>query len=510
MEQFEENETETTHKEAQPKQGKKLLNKRIVIITIAGVILFCLAIWGILRFGFSKRGGGEVVSAPRNMQLNTDSGSNLFAEEQTITLTDDQLKAAALQVVEVGETLDGVSASAATTGTVRANDYKKTPVITQVSGVVSSVNAELGSYVRRGQTVATISSKELADEQGRYLTVKAQLDETEKRYRRALDLAKISEESRNELDRSTAEYKSLQAKQSEASANAERMRKLWEIGARSKRDLEVAESELKQVDANLDDANNRLKRAKQLLEIDPARKNEIDQFATAVRSKESELASARSRLNVLGISNARISSLKSASQISPNLSIVSPVSGVVTERIANVNEVVKADGKLAEVTDLSNVWVIGQVYEKDIAKLTVGSGASITSDAFPNELFRGQISYIDPMIDERTRTAQVRVELPNPGEKLKLGMYVSVGFARLGGSERTVPLIPQEAVQKMGNTDYVFVATDTPNTFIVKPVKVGDLKDEYFPVLEGIFVGDRVVTTGSFLLRAEWLKTHKS
>ena len=84
--------------------------------------------------------------------------------------------------------------------------------------------------------------------------------------------------------------------------------------------------------------------------------------------------------------------------------------------------------------------------------MRVGSGASVTTDAYPGEVFRGNISYIDPNLDQNTRTAQVRIELPNAGEKLKIGMYVNIAFATVGGSENTVPTVPKEAVQDIKRT----------------------------------------------------------
>ncbi len=160
------------------------------------------------------------------------------------------------------------------------------------------------------------------------------------------------------------------------------------------------------------------------------------------------------------------------------------------------------------VTDLSTVWVIGQVYEKDLAKVRIGSGANITSDAYQGRIFRGRVSYVDPKIDPATRTAQVRIELANPGQALKIGMYVNVAFGALGIAEKTMTSVPKNAVQAVGNRQVVFVATEKPNEFVLRSVRLGPESNGFYPVLEGLNVGDRVVTEGNFLLRAEWLKTH--
>src|SRR6185295_4035069 len=115
----------------------------------------------------------------------------------------------------------------------------------------------------------------------------------------------------------------------------------------------------------------------------------------------------------------------------------SPSSGTVTSRTVNPGEVIEASRELMRVTDLSTVWVVGQVYEKDLATVRVGSGANVTSDAYPGRVFRGRVSYVDPKIDPATRTAQLRIELANPRQMFKIGMYVNVGFATLGAAEKT-------------------------------------------------------------------------
>jgi RND family efflux transporter MFP subunit len=488
---------------------EKSLVRKLLPAGLAGLVLIGLTGFGIWYF-LLRGEGGRPVPAPRGVSFNDNSGGSekLPAGEQKITLSGAQLEAAGLKIVTVGETLERVALEETTTGVVRANEYEETPVVSQVAGVVKSINADLGGFVRRGQTVAVVAREEIASAQTKYLSIRAELNEAEKRYRRALSLSGISEESRNELDKQTANLKAARAKLAEAKSNYERSRKLVEIGAKSRREFERTETELKVAEANLTEAQNRLERAKKLLKIDPVRKNEIDRFLTGVRKMQADLASAREKLLVLGLSRQRVDSLRSPGQISSDLPIPSPVTGTVTERIANLNEVVSVNGKIAQITDLSTVWVIGQVYEKNLGKLRIGSGASITSDAYPGEVFRGNISYIDPNLDEKTRTARVRIELANPGQKLKLGQFVNVAYATLGGSEKTAPLIPASAVQNIGTRKVVFEATADPKTFILRPVRTGQEKEGAYPVIEGIFVGDKIVTDGSFLLRAEFLKTN--
>jgi membrane fusion protein, heavy metal efflux system len=262
--------------------------------------------------------------------------------------------------------------------------------------------------------------------------------------------------------------------------------------------------------AELDEHHKHHARTEKLVEIGAASREELEMATSKLHAAESEVANLRQRLLLLGLSSQRVVALRSSSQITSEVSVPAPVSGTLTSRSVNSGEVIEANKELMRVTDLSSVWVIGQVYEKDLALVRVGSGASITSDAYPGRVFRGQVSYVDPKIEPQTRTAQVRVELANPGQQLKIGMYVNVAFAALGGARSTTAVVPAGAVQNMNNQQVVFVATSDPKVFVMRPVRLGPEHNGYYPVLEGLSVGDRIVTEGSFMLRAEWLKWHPS
>ena len=260
--------------------------------------------------------------------------------------------------------------------------------------------------------------------------------------------------------------------------------------------------------AALDEHHRHHARTIKLVEIGAASREELEMANTKLRDAESEVANLRQKLLLLGLSSQRIASLNSSSQISSEVNVPAPSSGTLTNRSVNSGEVIEANKELMRVTDLSTVWVVGQVYEKDLATIRVGSGANITSDAYPSRVFRGRISYVDPKVDPATRTAQVRIELANPGQMFKIGMYVNVAFATLGVSEKTMPIVPKDAVQTIGNQQVVFATTDKENEFVMRPIRIGAESNGFYPVLEGLLAGDRIITQGSFLLRAEWLKQH--
>ena len=272
-------------------------------------------------------------------------------------------------------------------------------------------------------------------------------------------------------------------------------------------ELAQAQSRYLTAQADLEEHHKHHARTTKLVEIGAASREELEQATTKLRSAESELASQRQRLLLLGLSPQRISLLRSPAQISSEVSLPSPISGTVIARSANPGEVIQADKEILRVADLSSVWVIGQVYEKELGRIRMGSGTTITTETYPGRVYRGQVSYVDPTIDPGTRTAQVRIELANPGQQLKIGMYVNVAFATLGGVA-TVVVVPANAVQNINNQQVVFVAMREPNVFAMRPVRLGAEANGRYPILEGVSVGDRIVTEGSFLLRAEWLKAH--
>ena len=293
---------------------------------------------------------GKAVPAPRNVSFNETGGDDsALANEQKITLTDDQLSAANLKIVTVGEELSQGSIAASTTGVVQPNDYRETPVMSLVGGVARNVNVELGQFVRAGQPVAVVYSDELASAESKYLAKRADVEEARKRFERSKKLTGIASESRDEIDEATTQLKIAEAEHIEHLSHFQRSQKLVEIGATSREEFEMVKSKHVTAMAKLEEAKNRFERAKKLLDINPARRAEQDNALKQLQTAQAELASEKQRLLVLGLSPQRVNSLTSTSQISSALPILSPVSGTVTARKINSGEVVSANSEI--VTD---------------------------------------------------------------------------------------------------------------------------------------------------------------
>jgi RND family efflux transporter MFP subunit len=273
-------------------------------------------------------------------------------------------------------------------------------------------------------------------------------------------------------------------------------------------DLAMAESNYLKALAELEEHHKHHLRTEQLIEIGAASREEFDQATNRFKSAEADVESMRQRLLFLGLPSKQIETLRSPNQIVSEVGLVSPISGIVINRAANTGEVIEANKELLRVADLASVWVVAQVYEKDLAQARVGMRANVTTSAWPGRAFRGRVSYVDPSLDPATRTVQVRVDVNNAGESLKLGMFVNVSFGAAGEMMPGATSVPAISVQTIGDRQAVFVATNNPNTFALRLVRLGPELDGSYVVIEGLNAGERVVTDGSFLLRAEWLKLH--
>ncbi len=155
---------------------------------------------------------------------------------------------------------------------------------------------------------------------------------------------------------------------------------------------------------------------------------------------------------------------------------------------------------LFSVTDLSAVWVIAQIYEKDFPAMRIGAKVTITSTSLPGRTFHGTISYIDPKIAPETRTAQARIEVANQGQALRIGTFADV---LLNTSQQQQGLtIPKSAIQSIGTDQMVFVPAGE-GRFQLRKIITGEESGDRVRVLSGVSSGEQVVTEGSFFRRAE-------
>jgi membrane fusion protein, heavy metal efflux system len=420
--------------ENNPERAVRLPAKHRWLLLAAAIALLIVvfAIWQ--RPAKQTRSAGREVPTVESISgqkagrevpgVDSVAGSDLTmpSDKADLTLSPEMIERIKLQLAEVNT--QAVANQLRTTGTVEANAYKETRVTPLVGGRITAVNVELGDAVKRGQTLATIFSSELAQEQMEYLKVEANLK------------LHISQ--------------------------AERYRKLAEIGAVSVQEKEEIEAQLEEHHA--------------------------------------EHASHRQRLKLLGLTDAQINNLKNADNVRSEVAVPAPSAGIITARNVNLGQVVTTADNLFSVTDLSTVWVIANVYEKDFGVMRTGAKVTISTPSYPGRQFSGTISYLDPRVNPEARTAQARIEVQNPNQALKIGMFVDVALNTSGTQEAVV--VPKAALQTIGNDHVVFVALGAGH-FQMRKVQLGEEVGDAVRVVSGVGAGEKVVTEGSFFLRAE-------
>jgi membrane fusion protein, heavy metal efflux system len=267
---------------------------------------------------------------------------------------------------------------------------------------------------------------------------------------------------------------------------------------------ELAEAERVYVSmqAELAAAHQRLVRLESLVKIGAASREEYEAAQAEHTKHATDVEGARARLLLFGLSAEQVNGLIDASRINPVVTIAAPSGGVVIRRAINRGQNVEASSELFTIADLSTVWVLGDLYERDLGRVRIGSRATMTSAAFPGQTWTGAVTYIDAQVAPETRTARVRVETSNPGERLRLGMFVDVALGE--ASPGNVLMVPRSAVQTIGSQNVVYVADESQaGRFVERAVRLGATSGEETEVTGGLAEGAHVVTTGSFFLRAE-------
>lgn len=225
-------------------------------------------------------------------------------------------------------------------------------------------------------------------------------------------------------------------------------------------------------------------------------------YPEAVERAKSLLKAAEERLRYWDITQGQINELRKNGKITRTLKIVSPVSGIITSKMADSLEGMKLvpGMNVYKIADLSTVWAQVEVYEYQIRQLHLGQTARITVDAFPGRQWAGKIAYLDPTLNPQTRTLKAYVEIPNPQWRLRPQMYANVEI-RVPAASGAVR-VPEEAVLHSGERNVVIVQKDN-GLFEPREVQLGATGGGYQEVRSGLQAGEVVVTSSQFLIDSE-------
>lgn len=362
-------------------------------------------------------------------------------------------------VVEVDETAQrnaGVEVAAAmsrtlptvieVTGVVAPEESRIAHIRPLARGLIEGVSVSLGSRVEAGQPLLTFDNIELGELTGTYLSEKAAL-----------------QQAQSELD----------VKQK----NLERAQELIKLEAIAQQTLELRRAETQNAEA-------------------------------AVTSQRARVAKVEEQIHRFGLTDQDLALLtpeegRSIHRTASHSVIRAPFAGVITAYDVAKGEVVQPDHELFTLTNLSTVWVLADVYEKDLGRIQRDSNVTVKVEAYPDRSFAGRLTFIADLIDPKTRTAKVRCVVANDDGALKLDMFARISIPTK--DQRQSIVVPQVAVQQVDNQAVVFVRR-TATQFERRDVRLGASAGDLVEITDGLKQGETVVAAGSFYFKTALLR----
>lgn len=270
-----------------------------------------------------------------------------------------------------------------------------------------------------------------------------------------------------------------------------------EVG-QAKAEYLTARARLHASEANLNRENDLASRR-----ISSEREREV--AVAQAETERANLKAAIERLRSIGLSAHDINSLARDRDTAGRVPIRAPIEGTIISRPVTLGQAVERATDAFKIADLRTLWVLLDLYEKDLAKVFVGQKVELLTEAYRGEIFKAKVAYIEPVIDEETRTAKVRIEFENPHGKLRLGQLVTAHI--IGDPKHAtvdVLAVPRSAVQRVEGKPVVFLKN--PNGFSRRVVEIGGSGGELIEIRQGLVAGEEVATDGAFLLKSEFLR----
>ncbi len=364
-----------------------------------------------------------------------------------VKISADAVKNADIQTITVEE--KSASGELTSIAEIRANENRVFHINPTIPGRIIEDRVLLGDVLKQGQVVAVLQN---------------------------VEVAKVNAEFIHQLHQNEVDARQAKTKLALAEKNLVREKKLLEEGISPRKDYIQAEASYQLMQSELEG---------------------LQEHAVHIKSE------ARALLGAYGTHLGNIHS----EQININSSLTSPRSGVVTKKNVVIGDMVNPEETLYEVADLNQLWLDITLYPKDIERVKLGQKVIFTSDALPNKTFTGAINYLQPVATEISQTFIGRVFLDNPGFILKPGVLGQAIIAM--ESHEPQPFIPENAVQRYGNEQFVFRLKEK-GQYQKQTVELSDKVAGGYLVQSGVQAGDKIVSKGSFTLKAEMLKSQFS
>mgnify|MGYP001594811990 FL=1 len=360
-----------------------------------------------------------------------------------VELSAEAQRNANLEVAEVSER--PMQRTLVATGVVAADQNREAHLRPLARGVAESVLVKLGDRVERGASLLAYDNIELGELSGEFLALRAELERQQAQ----------AEVARRSMERGAA---------------------LLQVEAIAQKEYELREAEYRQAVA-------------------------------ATNSTKASMARVEEKLHRLGLTDADLETLGGSNHgthrtASHNV-LRAPFAGVITKYDAAPGEVLEPDREVFTLVDTSVVWVLADIYEKDLGQVRIGQTARVTVPAYPEEAFTGRITYIGDVLDPSSRTAKLRCVVQNTDGRLKIEMFATVEIPL--PMKRSAIAVPGAAVQVVGNQQVVFVQKDATH-FEKRVIETGERSGDWIEIRSGLRPGERVVTTGAFYVKSALLK----
>lgn len=359
-------------------------------------------------------------------------------DPNVVELNPEAQKNANLALASVGE--QKIQEMIKATGVVSPDETRVAHIYPLAQGIAEKPYVRLGDHVQAGQALLLYDNIELGETVGEHLSLHGEVD----REKAQLQVARKS---------------------------VERANTLIGVEAISPRDFELRKAEELQAEA-------------------------------AVQSKEAELARSEEKLHRFGLTEEQVQRLRVSGEghrTASHNTLRAPFAGIIIKYDVSQGESVAREKELFTLVDTSSVWVLGDIYEKDLGRIPGHGDCLVTVSSYPNERFRGRITYLSDFLDPSSRTAKLRCVVPNKDGRLKLEMFADVFIPTTSATAAAV--VPGTALQDIDGKPVVFVQRDATH-FEKREVTLGERGEQETQILTGIRPGEKVVTVGSFYLKS--------
>lgn len=392
-------------------------------------------------------------------------------KEGQVEVTKEQLKELGLKTVTVSE--NTMPKFLKTSGEIQENENFTTHVTSRLAGRVTSITKSVGESVQKGDVLAVIESKDIANSQSELIEAQSKITFLQKELQNRDKLAANSiAQQQKFIDFLRQTY--------------DRQLKLFKDDIAPRKNVE-------EVDKNLKTAI--LEKEKIRFEAESSKQ----QLRGEINNLEIQIERISKELQLYNFTPAQVQQLKVNKKLNTDVTIFSPATGLISQRHLSLGEVIDTEKEIFTIINPSAVWLYANIYEKDLGLINIGQSAYFITRGNNNSRYNAVVDYITPQVNDETRTTKIRLNVTSNTNILRKGMFADV-FINVGQGASVIT-VPKESIQRVENKQVVYVKKEE-TVYQATPVVTGVSDDKSVEIKSGLKEGEKVVTKGSFTLKA--------